>query len=283
MSNYVMHIGQPHANLHNWVNDAHFSSSSSAAKVIPQEAIKLLHENKDLHPSTFEKCRANAIGHIIGGALPAVITGLCIGALYALYTSGAAYTIYNYAVTTIEPLAQSLFATITQNAANMAISGGSLVVAGVVLTRPQVYEAIGSFFTSCFGSCCGSVTGAGIVGFLKNFHAVGYNWWYNKYRFTQREAKIKDNHASVLNILKNTYNDMAENLKQDLEKDKSDAQKLKTLKAQAHTLQKRLPAIQHILLHKGIANNEYQDIILNLEKEMEAVAHYTPEDDATTL
>lgn len=283
MSTYLMHIGQPHANLHNLVSDPHFSDRSSAEKVMPQEALKLIHENQRLEPGSFEKCRANVIGHIIGGALPLAITGLCAGAFYALYVTGAAYFIYSKAIAVIAPLAQSLFATITQNAANMAISGGTFVVAGVVLTRQPVYEAIGSFFASCFGSCCGTVAGAGIVGFFKNVHSVGYNWWYNKYQFTQREAKIKENTASALNILKNTYNDMADNLKQDLEKDKSNAENLKTLKSQAAKLHKQLPAIQHIFAKNGIADNEYEDISINLNKEIEAVVGYTPADDSSIL
>ncbi len=279
MSNYIMHIGQAHTNLHNLIQDKSFNEWSSAEKVIPDDAWKLLQENQHLKPGSCEQFRAKVISHIIGGALPLLITALFVAAIYGLYVSGAAYYVYSKAVTTIGPLAQSLFNTITQNAANMAISGGSVLVAGVILTRPTVYEAIGSFF----GSCCGTITGAGFVGFFSNIHAAGYNWWYNKYQFEQRQEKIKENQASVAKILKDTYDDMAKNMETALDKDKNVPQDLKLLKDQASSLQKKIAPIQHIFSKIGIEQNEYDEITLLFEKEIQAIINYQHTDDDSTF
>jgi hypothetical protein len=283
MSNYIMHIGQAHANLHNLIQDKAFSDRSSAEKIMPDDALNLLKANHKLKPTCGEECSAKLIGHIIGGALPLVITALFGAAIYGLYITGAAYYIYSQAIAVIGPLAQSLFNTMTQNAASMAISGGSFLVAGIVLTRPVVYEAIGAFFGSCCGSCCGSITAAGFVSFFSNVHATGYNWWYNKYQFEHRQEKIKENHISAIKVLKDTYDDMSQSVKSALEKDKNTPADLKTLKEQASLLQKKLPSIQYIFHTYGIDRNEFEEITLQFDKEIQAIVNYQHSDDNPTF
>ncbi len=279
MASYTLMLGRAHTNIHSLIVDNSLKGNSSPEKVIPEEALKLLKENQQLEPSCCEQWRAKVISHIIGGALPLAIAAIFAAAMYALYITGAAYAIYTQAIAVIGPFAQNAFNTITQNATNMAISGGAVLATGVVLTRAPVYEAIGS----CLGSCCGTVTGAGIVGFFYNIHAIGYNWWYNTYQFDHREAIIKQNHGSALKILKETYDEMADNMQQALKQDENNPHNLKVLKEQAETLQKKFIPIEQIFIKYGIEKNEYEEITLKLDEAVNGVIDYDPQNNEATF
>lgn len=256
-----LQLGQSHANLEKLAS-ANLTKHSSKQYVMTANALELISENQRLAPGSFERFRAKTIGIGIGGVLPIAITGIFSLVIYGLYQNGTLAIIYQKTQAAVSALATKAFAAMTANSATIAASSGGALAAAFALTRPGVYEAIGSFFGSLFGS----FTGTGLYQFVRETQSVGYNWWYNKYRFTEREQAIQSNKGTVIMLLADAYNDMAADLKETLNKEKENAKAVEKLKDTASMLKKRLPIIHEIFERQGIQNNKCEEITLQLEK-----------------
>ncbi len=247
-----LNIGQPNFNIHQ-LETFPLTKGSSRTVIMPQKVLDLLNANEELSPGWFESLRAKTIAIVIGGVLPLIVTALFCAAIYGAYQYGLLTTFLQNASTTITTLAQEAFAAMNTSSATLAASAGGALTLGYILTRPAVSSAIGSFFGSLFGT----FTGAGLFDLFKKMQGLGYNWWYDKYRFPERLDQIKQNQETIVTVLKDTYDDMAKALRQN----QTPEQRLRIL-----VLKDSLPIIRAIMVKQGITENSIQEITLEFEK-----------------
>ncbi|MBA3603829.1 MAG: hypothetical protein H0W50_09380 [Parachlamydiaceae bacterium] len=114
---------------------------------------------------------------------------------------------------------------------------------------------------------------SGIAGSFKISENTGYQWWYDKYRFTDRIKKIHENNKYVIDLLKSTYDDMAVELSKQLERKnlKQNSDCLNKLKKKVTTIRDRFPIIQQIFHNNGIPENQFDKIIFNFKLATETV------------
>lgn len=244
MTVHPLHLGQVATNLHSLES---ITVHSPIQAVVTPKVLELLNENNRLNPSSFEHFRAKSISTITGAVLSiSVAAGLVLG-IYKFSQTALAASLFYSGEKSLTALAQKVFLKMTQSPTNLVASAGGTLAIGYVLTRPVVYEIIASFVGSFFGT----VLGEGIFGFFKELNHDGYQWWYSKYRFTERSQTIQSNKETIVTILKKTYDEMA----------KDQAQ----LKGKAQILQNNLTVIEAIFEKHGIPHNKALEITLEFE------------------
>lgn len=251
-------VGNPSQNIHQLATVT-LNRRSPIEKVMPKAVVELLQQNDALKPSGFEKLRAKSLSLLIGGAMPFAITALFGGALYGSYQLMMAASLYDK----IALLAKQQFDRMTQSALGIASSTTGIVVTTFILTRPQVYDGIASLL----GTFMGNVAAFLFTRIEKN----GYEGWYESYRFEERQKSIDSNMASVVHLLTDTYNDIGDELKEQLRYQHKDLKGKQQLKTTANTLKKRIPIIHFIMQKNGIRVNQCDEITLKFEKAINAI------------
>lgn len=257
----TLQVGQPHLNLQ-LLEKSRLTAYSRKEKVLTPEVTELLRNNYHLKPSSFERLRAKTIAVLVGGALPIAISALFGFVFYGLYQTGALATAFQRIQAAVSQLAAKAFASITASSATVAASTGGAFIATYALTREPVYNAIGAFF----GSLLGSFSGTSLANFVRETQKSGYNWWYSKYHFVEREQTIQNNNNTIVKELTDTYNDMAESILSELGQQAPTVQSVAQLKTRATALKQRLPVIQEILEKQEIPKNKCEEITFQLEK-----------------
>lgn len=259
-------LGQNPANREK-LTKAKLTTNSYYVEVMTENAVNLIKENQRLTPGCFEKFRAKSVGVIIGGALPLLIASIFGLVIYGLYQTGTLTIILQKTQVVVSDLATKVFTAMTANTTAVAATTGGALIATFAITREPVYNAIGSFFGSLFGSFAGT----SIAHDVRETQIFGYDWWYDSYHFEERLKTIQSNNNTIVAFLSDAYNDMALDLDKTLNKVSHDAKALQRLKDDATALNKQLPIIQAIFEKQGITHNKAEEITLQLEKSIGAV------------
>ena len=241
----TLEIGQSHTNL-NHLKTTPLTHSSPIHSIVPKEVMDLMKINKDLEVSRVERLRAKVISNIIGGTLPFIITAIFALVIYQIYQAGVLAGLGQQLLAKLAAFAQQAFSVISSSGASLTASAGGALTVGYILSREPVYNAIGSFFGSLFGT----ISASSIICLFKTLHDDGYNWWNNQYHFDERIQSIDTNKKAIISQLTEVYNEMGVAL---VKASDDPHQNLTELRATAQLLEKRVVVIKEIFQKEGIS------------------------------